>query len=284
MKSKATLLTPQLAPRRNETTSLINATSRPSLTIAILTKNEARRIRDCLRSAAFADQCIVVDNGSTDNTRELALAEGAEVFNYPDWQGFAVQRNRLLQHTSCDYVFFLDADEAITPKLRSQLEAAVESRERAVWEIQCRVVAFGQELKYFRSPSRTERLFRRDMLREYTGVIHEQATLTIEPTPRHLLRGYLLHYSRETVCGSLEKLRQYTMLGAAKRAQQDRRGGVLRGISSGLTMFLRMYIGKLGFLCGAAGFVYCVLLSLEGFFRYVALEYDRDTLRTDISR
>lgn len=256
----------------------------PTLTIAILTRNEALHIASCLHSAAFADQIVVVDSGSTDNTREIALAEGAEVFNYPDWQGFAIQRNRLLQHVRSDYVFFLDADELITPELQEELQAAVHSGQRAVWKVQWRMVAFQHELKYFHSEAKIERLFRRDMLREFTGVVHEQAVLDIEPTPRVLLTGRLLHYSRETVRGSLEKLTQYAMLGAAKRAEKGKHGGVLRGLLSGSSMFLRLYIGQRGFLCGGPGFLYCFMVGLEGFFRYAALAYDHDSLRTDIPR
>jgi len=256
----------------------------PTLTIAVLTKNEAHRIRTCLKSADFADQRIVVDSGSTDQTCELARAEGAEVFDYPDWQGFAIQRNRLIQHAIGDYIFFLDADEVITPELKNELQQVVHSGERAVWKIQWRMVAFGHELKYFRSQSKIERLFRRDMLHEYVGVVHEQAILNAEPVPRFLLNGKLLHHSRETVRGSLEKLVQYAMLGAAKRAEQGKKGGVLRGLASGLSMFLRLYIGRLGFLCGGAGFLYCFFVGLEGFFRYAALEYDRTTLRSDVTR
>ncbi len=256
----------------------------PTLTIAILTRNEAHHIAACLHSAAFADQVVVVDSGSTDNTREIAQAEGVEVYNYPDWQGFAVQRNRLLQHVRSDYVFFLDADELITPELQDELQAAVRSGKRAVWKVQWRMVAFQHELKYFHSEAKIERLFRRDMLREFTGVVHEQAILTMEPTPRILLTGRLLHYSRETVRGSLEKLTQYAMLGAAKRSEKGKHGGVLRGLLSGSSMFLRLYIGQRGILCGGPGFLYCFMVGLEGFFRYAALAYDRDSLRTDIPR
>ena len=81
----------------------------PTLTIAVLTKNEAHRIEACLASAAFADQVLVVDSGSTDSTVALCHQSGADVFEYPDWQGFAVQRNRLIAHARGDYIFFLDA-------------------------------------------------------------------------------------------------------------------------------------------------------------------------------
>jgi len=87
-------------------------TFKPTLCIAILTLNEARRIEQCIASARFADQIVVVDSGSSDDTVALASAMGAEVHTYADWQGFGEQRNRLLKHCTADYIFFLDADEA----------------------------------------------------------------------------------------------------------------------------------------------------------------------------
>ena len=102
-----------------------DAVAAPTLTVAVLTHNEAHRIEACLKSAAFADQVLVVDSGSTDDTVALARGLGAEVHSYPDWQGFAVQRNRLLAHSRGDYVFFLDADEVMTPAFAQELQAIV---------------------------------------------------------------------------------------------------------------------------------------------------------------
>ena len=256
----------------------------PTLTVAVLTKNEATRIDACLRSAAWADQLIVIDSGSTDATVERARAAGAEVFVYPDWQGFAVQRTRQLQHVRCDYVFFLDADEVMSPAFRQELEGVVRSGSPAVWQVRWRVVAFGQELRFFRALSKVERLFRRDQIQGWTGVVHEEAVLRDAAVPRRLLGTPLLHHSRETVRGSLEKMTQYAMLGAAKRAAAGQRGGVLRGLASGSAMFFRLYVVRLGFLCGGAGFLYCLFVALEAFFRYAALHYDRETLSESVGR
>ena len=260
----------------------------PTLTIAVLTKNEAHRIEACLASAAFADQVLVVDSGSTDNTVALSRQAGAEVFEYPDWQGFAVQRNRLIAHAKCDYIFFLDADELITPTFQKELQAIVQSNAHAVWQIQWRMVAYGHELKHYISRSKVERLFRRDMLKAYVGAVHEQAILHNEnpasPVPRKVISAKLLHHSRETVRGSLEKLTQYVMLGASKRAQAGKRGGVVRGLASGLSMFVRLYVFRLGFLCGCAGFLYCLFVALEAFFRYAALHYDKEHLTNNVGR
>jgi len=79
--------------------------SRPSLCIGILTLNEEKRIVQCIRSAHFADQILVIDSGSQDQTQALAREAGAEVHDYPDWQGFAEQRNRMLRHCRCDFIF-----------------------------------------------------------------------------------------------------------------------------------------------------------------------------------
>ncbi|NCV87613.1 MAG: glycosyltransferase family 2 protein, partial [Oxalobacteraceae bacterium] len=105
------------------------------LTVAILTLNEERRIAACIRSASFADQIIVADSGSKDRTCEIAASLGAEVYHYQDWQGFAVQRNRLLAHARGEYIFFLDADEEFTPDLVIEVEAAVASGRNQIWEV-----------------------------------------------------------------------------------------------------------------------------------------------------
>lgn len=75
------------------------------LSIGILTKNEERLIEQCVRSALFADEVVVLDSGSTDSTIKIAGSLGARVEVNTDWQGFAVQRNRLLAMTTGDYIF-----------------------------------------------------------------------------------------------------------------------------------------------------------------------------------
>lgn len=248
---------------------------RATLTVAVLTLNEEKRIRACLQSAAFADQLLVVDSGSTDATVRIAQEMGAEVHVYEDWQGFAVQRNRLLEHATGDYIFFLDADEEMGSEFRKELQAIVQSGELAVWKIKWRMVAFGRELKYLRSISRVERMFVRSAVSHFAGVVHEEAQLT-QILPRHMMETPLLHHSRSTVHDSLQKLTQYAMLGAAKRAADNKKGGVVRGLVSAFNMFFRVYLLNLGFLCGGAGFLYSLFIALEAFFRYAALGYDTE--------
>jgi glycosyltransferase involved in cell wall biosynthesis len=246
------------------------------LSIGILTLNESRRIESCIRSARFADQIIVVDSGSSDGTQALARAMGAEVHEYPDWKGFGVQRNRLLEHVRGEYIFFLDADEEITPELQSEIEAVAASGKNEIWAVLWNQVAFGKPLTAMKTTGGVRRMFKRDSIKEFTGLVHEHAKM-IDPTlPARTFRTRLLHYSRESIYESLNKLAQYTQLGAAKRAKAGKRGGVLRGMGSGLAIFIRLYIFRRGFLCGPEGFLFCFMVALECFFRYAALSYDKN--------
>jgi glycosyltransferase involved in cell wall biosynthesis len=250
-------------------------TVRPTIGIAVLTLNEVQRVEACLRSAAFAEQTVVIDSGSTDGTRERAEALGAEVHLHANWQGFAVQRTRALQHLHTDWVFFLDADEEITPVLRAEIEAAIALGEDAVWRVWWDEVAFGRALTRMKPRGGIQRLFKRTTLERFDGVVHEAPVLR-HVVPVRSLRARLLHHSRPTVYASLRKLAQYVQLGAAKRSAQGRKGGVLRGLVMGSVVFLRVYLFQRAFLCGGPGFLYAQFIALEVFFRYAALRYDSD--------
>ncbi len=245
------------------------------LCVGILTLNEERRITRCIESASFADQIVVIDSGSTDATRDVAVRMGAEVHLFPDWQGFAVQRNRLLPLVKCDYFFFLDADEVITDDLRREIQQAVASGDNAAWKVYLDQVAFGKALsRMAKTAGGVRRLFRTDNILEFKGVVHESAQLKDESVPTRVFNGRLLHFSRDTVYGSLLKLAQYAQLGARRREQAGMKGGVLRGLGSAITNFVRFYVFRRGFMCGPQGFLFCFVVALECFFRYAILKYD----------
>ena len=259
------------------------SSSEQRLTIGILTKNESRLIAQCIESALFADEVVVLDSGSTDDTLIIAQKLGAKTFINEDWQGFAVQRNRLLYHCLGDYIFFLDADEIITPELKEEILKIIADGEQAVWRVKWTVVAYGHILHHFKSNTSMDRLFPRLLIDRYEGVVHEEALL-VRPSVRHTLNHRLLHHSRQSIKASLEKLTQYAMLGAAKRHEKGKKGGILRGLASASASFIRTYIKQRGFLDGGPGFLYCYFIALECFFRYVALKYDRDFLSSNIQR
>lgn len=268
-----------------ETSYCMTPPTSRSLCIAVLTLNEARHIEACLQSAGFADQLLVIDSGSSDETCTIAQRMGAEVQVHADWLGFGEQRNRALTHCRCDTIFFLDADERISPALQAEIETAVRSDDDAVWEVIWLEVAFGHALTAMRNTRGVARMFRRVSIERFEGSVHERPVMQGQRRPPvRRFQTRLEHHSRETVHASLRKLTQYAMLGAAKREGLGQRGGIWRGLASATAIFWRVYVRGRGFMCGGPGFLFCYLLAQECFFRYVALKYDAGQLSERVRR
>ena len=96
-----------------------------SISVIIITKNAGTMIRRCLESVAWADETIVVDSGSTDDTAEICRALGVKYTVTPDFPGFGAQKNRALDAATGDWVFSIDADEWVTPELRDEMRIAM---------------------------------------------------------------------------------------------------------------------------------------------------------------
>ena len=109
-----------------------------NLSVVILTKNEEKKIVKAIKSANFADEVIVYDCGSTDKTAEIASSTGARVYIDPVWQGFGKQRNKAQKKAKFDWIFMLDSDEVITPKLKKSIKKAIKK---------------AKKMRFFKSPA-----------------------------------------------------------------------------------------------------------------------------------
>ena len=99
----------------------------PTISVAMIVKNEAADLAQCLNTVKdWVDEIIIVDSGSTDNTQEIAEQYGAKFYSHPDWPGFGKQRQRAQQYVTSDYVLWLDAGERVTPELRESIQQAVQ--------------------------------------------------------------------------------------------------------------------------------------------------------------
>lgn len=244
-----------------------------SLCIAILALNEASTISNCLNSARFADQILVIDSGSTDPTTSIAESLGAEVYHHPDWQGFAIQRNRALNYCKCDYIFFLDCDEVIPQKLADEIRVAVGQGAINRGLIRWEDYVFGKRLHGIHQTKGIARLFKLSDLAGFEGQVHEGAILRAAPQTL-LFQTRLIHHSRRSIHQSLLKLAQYSQLAAIKLRNSKSHLGVATGLIHAVPRFLNLYLVKLSFLSGAEGFLYSLLVALEVFFKYCAAHYD----------
>ncbi|MCA3238965.1 MAG: glycosyltransferase family 2 protein [Curvibacter sp.] len=241
------------------------------LSIILITKNEASNIEACLRSVAFADEIVVVDSGSTDETVEIARRLGARVEVTPDWPGFGPQKNRALALASHPWVLSLDADERVTPELQVEIEAVVrQDGATQAWEIPRLTQFCGQWIHHCGwTPDYVMRLFRRESAQFSQDLVHERLLLAPGQTGR--LRSRLLHYSFPTPTHYLRKLEQYSQAWALQRYQAGQRAGVFRATAAAVVAFVRSYFFRLGFLDGAMGFAVCALQAQGAFGKYFVL-------------
>ena len=122
----------------------------PTISVAIIVKNEAQDLANCLDTVKdWVDEIIILDSGSTDNTKEIALSYGAKFYENSNWPGFGKQRQLAQQYVTSDYVLWLDADERVTPKLQQAILSAVKNdRENTVYEIPRVSEVFGREIRH----------------------------------------------------------------------------------------------------------------------------------------
>jgi len=104
------------------------------LSIVIVAKNEADKIRECLESVQWADEIVVLDSGSTDGTVKICREYTDKVFE-TDWPGYGPQKNRALEKATGDWILSIDADERVPPELRSEIEQAVKSERYKGYQI-----------------------------------------------------------------------------------------------------------------------------------------------------
>ena len=243
-----------------------------TLSVIVITKNEAHHLRQCLRSVPFADEWIVVDHGSTDGTPALARELGARVIETADWPGFGVQKQRALDAARCDWVLCLDADEWLSDSLASAVRealAAPENIQANGFELS-RLSAFcGQWMRAGAwYPDHGVRLVRRGHANFSADLVHER--LLVQGRIRRL-PGLLLHDSIRTLESAIDKMNRYSTGRARDHVARGRRGSVGRALLHGLWAFVRTFIVKRGFVDGRLGLVLAILEAEGTYHRYLKM-------------
>jgi glycosyltransferase involved in cell wall biosynthesis len=252
-----------------------------SLSVIIITRNEAANIKDCLASVAFADERVVLDHDSSDDTVALAQASGARVVSVADWPGFGPQKNRALACAHGDWILSIDADERVSAELAAEIQAQLTGQTDA-FEIPRLTQFCGQWIYHCGwTPDHVLRLFRRGTAVFSDDLVHERVLLAGQ-TPPGRLKAALLHFSYPTPVHYWRKLEQYSQAWAAQRFKQGQRTSMWRAGAAGVTAFLRSYIFRLGFLDGAMGFAVCTMQAQAAFGKYFAL-YCLNRKKDDIS-
>lgn len=247
--------------------------SNPRLSVIVITKNEAHNIQACLASAAFADEIIVLDNNSSDDTAALARACGAVVHTSLDWPGFGIQKNRALALASGDWVLSLDADERVTQALHKEIENALhpEGKQAVMAYFIPRLSSYcGQYMRHSGwYPDDVLRLFKRGSAQFSQDIVHESLRLNDSDSATGRLQTPLLHESFTSFESVLDKLNRYSTAGAQALAAKGRSASFGSAIGHGLWSFFRTYVLRLGFLDGRLGLALAISNAEGTYYRYL---------------
>ena len=234
----------------------------PMLSVAIITYNEETNLARTLASVAFADEVIVVDSGSTDSTVQIAQNMGAKV-HHRDWPGFAAQKNFAIEQCVGDWVLSLDADEELSPELRTQIRTLLPTNPPAdAYYLKRRNLFLNRWIKhggYYPDPKL--RLFRRTTVnfahspKFEDRPVHETMVFDGESAT---LDFDLIHHAYPTLEGYLEHMDRYSTLGAKLLVQNNRTSRSWPAFYWNVLVvphltFVWNYVVRFGFLDGREG-------------------------------
>lgn len=251
-----------------------------TLSVILITKNEADRVEKCLLSVkAIADEIIILDSGSTDETIDICK-KYTDKIQVTDWPGFGKQKQRALEQASCDWVLSIDADEALDEQMQNALIRllSLDNIAKDAYKLPWGVTIYGKTLKYGRSARAVLRLFKREGARYTLDEVHE----TVIPAGDKIgiLDGFLLHYTHRNYKHGLDKAADYAWLGAKKYHRKNKKSsGLFIALLRAIWTFFLIYILRRGFLDGSIGFIMAMTYAQVNFNKHVGLwllQHDRN--------
>ncbi|WP_372624427.1 glycosyltransferase family 2 protein [Falsiroseomonas sp.] len=259
------------------------AAGKVPVSVIILTKNESAFIERCMQGVAWADDIVVVDSGSTDDTRERAAALGARVFEIP-WRGWVPQRQEGIARARHDWVFILEADEMVDETLAAAIRAAIAGDTPPDpadgYTVERRDRFFGLVLPQQRNRRRQRafvRIFNRRRSHYHPEhIIHEEVVFPGRSIP---LRGTLLH-CRGFTFG--QQMARYLEVAGDEADQMERRGthaSALKVLAWPVLRFLWVYVKCGGWRLGGPGLVHALMVATSEYMRWALLWERQHVLR-----
>ncbi len=237
------------------------------ISACIISFNEEKKIEDCLKSlAGIADEIIVVDSNSTDNTVAIAQKYTDRII-LQDFLGFIEQKNFAVQQAENDWVLSLDCDERLSPELQDAITAIKGSIEQAdAYRMPRKTFYIYRWLNHCWYPDLKIRLFNKNTA--YWGGTNPHDHIVISSSNIVQLAGDIYHYSFDSISDHIQTIDKFTEIGADELIRKHKSFNILSPFTHSSWTFLKLYIFKRGFMDGFAGIVVSVLSAMHVFVKY----------------
>jgi glycosyltransferase involved in cell wall biosynthesis len=243
---------------------------RQTISCAIIVFNEERNIREALESVRWMDEIVVVDAFSQDKTVPICREFTQLIYQRP-WNGFGEQKNYAIDHTTCDWVFILDADERVSYELREEISTMLTRPGHVVaYRIPRRNYYYGHRMRAAgQFPDPQLRLIRRGRGRYNDLPVHEHLEVD---GPISELHGHLDHHTHPTVLAHELKIERYSSLAAEERIRNGKpEAAWYHLLVNPVWTFMKFYLLRGGFRDGLPGFVMCGFSAAHVLLKYAKL-------------
>jgi len=245
------------------------AMSKIKISAVIITKNEEKNITRCLNSLIWADEILVVDSGSTDKTIKICEKYDCNILSI-DWMGFGPTKKFAVDNAKNDWVFSIDADEAVTEELRIFLENFIDVNEFNGYRIKRKSIYLGKTINHSGWDNDFPLRFFNKKYGNYNDkLVHEAVDLSNKKVKSIVYP--IMHYPYPSISSHILKLDMYSNLGAEQALDRGQKCSILFAMLSGFFKFFKMYILKKGFLDGSHGFCLAIISSFGVTIKYLKI-------------
>lgn len=238
------------------------------LSVVIITKNEEHNIERCLKSVNWANEIVVIDNGSTDRTLEFCRKYNCRITE-TDWLGFGPLKKLAVDTANYDWIFSIDSDEEVSEPLQDKILNILANPRSNGFRIRRESFYLGKKIRHGGWDRDYQlRLFNRKFGNFNDKQVHESVSIS---GMVGRIEEPMFHYTYPTVHSHIEKMNRYSELGLESLARKKKTASIGSAVLRGLAKFIKMYVLQQGFLDGKIGFVLCYNSAFGVYLKYLKL-------------
>ena len=242
-----------------------------NISAVILVKNAEKTIAECLESLSAFGEVVLLDNGSTDATLDIAAKyPNVKIFHEPNFCGFGKMKNIALSKATNDRILSIDSDEVLMPEIVSQINAM---------QLNDNTVVALSRLNYYGDrcmkccgwyPDYVWRIFNRKYTRFNENIVHEGVE-TKPDSQKVYIKDAIKHYAADSMESIIQKMNRYTTLSAQEKHKKGKKASVIGAIFRFIHTFNMNYFFRRGIFYGYKGFVVSLLNASGSFYRHMKL-------------